>query len=66
MKSKLDPSTTPAQKMKHFEKALWLILSVSKRELQQRIAEDEKIRRSIKVDAAKSPSASGHASNDKD
>jgi hypothetical protein len=37
MKSKLDPDTTPAQNMKHFERWLGRILIVSKAELQQRI-----------------------------
>ena len=52
MKSKLDPSTTPAQKMKRFETALGRILTVSKDELNKRMAEDETIRRHTRVNLA--------------
>lgn len=61
MKSKLDPSTTPAQKMKRFETALGRILTVSKDELNKRMAEDETIRRHTKGKPGPKPSsASGH------
>lgn len=66
MKSNLDPSTTPAQKMKRFENALGRILSVSKDELNKRMAEDETIRRRTKGKPGPKPSsASGHEDSDK-
>jgi|HubBroStandDraft_5_1064220.scaffolds.fasta_scaffold88575_2 hypothetical protein len=65
MKSKLDPQTTPAQKMERFQTALGRILSVSKDELNKRIAEDETTRRRTKGKPGPKPSsASGHASDE--
>jgi hypothetical protein len=64
MKSKLDPSTTPEQKMDRFQTALGRILTVSKNELNKRIAEDETIRRRTKGKPGPKPSsASGRASD---
>jgi hypothetical protein len=45
MKSKLDPSTTPAQKMERFQSALRHVLTVSHDELHEALAKDEKDRR---------------------
>lgn len=66
MKSKLDPDTTPQQKMRRFESALSRILTVSKDELNRRIAKDEEIRRSTKGKPGPKPSsASAHEDSDK-
>jgi hypothetical protein len=48
MKSKLDPSTTPEQKMERFRSALGRVLSVSKNELNKELKRDEKQRRLYK------------------
>ena len=66
MKSKLDPSTTPEQKMQRFQRALGIALSVSKVELDERVASAEKIRRETKGKPGPRPSASGHASGVED
>jgi hypothetical protein len=61
MKSKLDTDSTPRQKMQRFETALGRILSVSKDELNRRLAADEEIRRRTKGKPGPKPSsASGH------
>jgi len=66
MKSKLDPNTTPAQKMQRFETALSRILAISKDELNRRIVKDEEIRRRTKGKPGPKPSsASGHEDSDK-
>ena len=64
MKSKLDPTTTPAQKFSRFQNALRRVLTVSKDDLNLRIAEDEKIRRQVKRKPGPKPgsSTSGRAS----
>jgi hypothetical protein len=59
MKSKLDPNTAPAQKMDRFQSALGRIPTVSKDELNKRMAEDETIRRRTKGKPGPKPSASG-------
>jgi hypothetical protein len=43
MKAKLDPTTTPEQKFARFQSALHRVLQVSKDDLNQRLAQDEKI-----------------------
>ncbi|MFZ0542756.1 MAG: hypothetical protein WA182_06580 [Candidatus Sulfotelmatobacter sp.] len=66
MKAKLDPMTTPEQKMQHFNKALGNALRVSKDELNERIAGAETIRRAHKRKPGPRPrhsSTSGHASD---
>jgi hypothetical protein len=64
MKSKLDPATTPEQKMQRFQSALSRILTVSKDEMKVALAEDEKIRRARKGKPGPKPSStSGHASD---
>jgi hypothetical protein len=66
MKSKLDTDTTPQQKMQRFESALGRILTVSKDELNQRMAEDEQMRRRTKRKPGPKPSsASGHGDSGK-
>jgi hypothetical protein len=45
MKSKLDPQTTPTQKMERFQAALSRVLTVSKDDLKEALARDEKTRR---------------------
>jgi len=65
MKSKLDPATTPEQKFSHFQRALRSVLQVSKRDLNQMLA-DEKIAKQGKPKRGPKPrhsSASGHASD---
>jgi hypothetical protein len=65
MKSKLDPRTTPEQKMQRFQTALRRVLTVSKDDLNMALAEDEKIRRQRKRKPGPKPrsSVSGHASD---
>jgi hypothetical protein len=58
MKSKLDPTTTPEQKFTRFQGALRRVLTVSKDDLNQRIAEDEKIRRQVKRKPGPKPGSS--------
>ena len=66
MKSKLDPKTTPAQRMQRFQSALRQVLTVSHDELKQRMAADEEIRRTRKDKPGPRPSsASGHVSDNK-
>jgi hypothetical protein len=67
MKSKLDPTTTPAQKLVRFQNALRRVLTVSKDDLTQRLAEDEKIRRQVKRKPGPKPgsSVSSHAADSK-
>jgi hypothetical protein len=61
MKSKLDPMTTPEQKMERFQSALRRVLTVSKDDLTQRLADAEKIRRQRKQKPGPKPSLSGRA-----
>lgn len=64
MKSRLDPNTTPEQKMEKFNKALGSILRVSKDQMKEALAEDERIRRLRKGKPGPKPSsASDHASH---
>jgi hypothetical protein len=63
MKSKLDPQTTPEQKFSRFQGALRDVLQVTKDDLNQRLADAEKIRRQTKGKPGPKPSASGHASD---
>jgi hypothetical protein len=63
MKSKLDPQTTPEQKMKRFQSALGRVLHVSHDDMKQALVEDEKIRRQRKGKPGPKPSASDHASD---
>jgi len=66
MKSKLDTDTTPQQKMERFQSALGRILTVSKDELNQRMAKDEEMRRRTKGKPGPKPSsASGHEGSGK-
>jgi hypothetical protein len=67
MKSKLDTNTTPAQKMARFQSALRQVLTVSKDDLNQRIADDEKMRRQVKRKPGPKPgsSVSGHVADSK-
>lgn len=66
MKSKLDTDTTPAQKMQGFETALGRILTVSKDELNRRMAKDEETRRRTKGKPGPKPSlASGREDSGK-
>jgi len=60
-----DPNTTPAQKMERFQGALRRVLQVSKDDLNQRLAEDEKIRRQVKRKPGPKPgsSVSGRAAD---
>jgi hypothetical protein len=58
MKSKLDPTTTPEQKFARFQNALRRVLTVSKDDLNQRLAEDEKIRRQVKQKPGPKPGSS--------
>jgi len=65
MKSRLDPATTPEQKLSLFKSALRNVLRVSKDDLNQMLA-DEKIRNQGKPKRGPKPrhsSASGHASD---
>ena len=65
MKSKLDPRTTPAQKMQRFQAALKSVLTVSHDHLKQALADDEKERRLRKDKPGPRPSSvSGHAVSD--
>jgi len=65
MKSKLDPKTTPAQKMQRFQSALRSVLTVSHDDLKQALVDDEKVRRRMKDKPGPKPSsASGHAVSD--
>jgi len=64
MKSKLDPNTTPEQKMQRFQSALGRVLQVSHDDLKQALVEDEKIRRQRKGKPGPKPSSTlGHASD---
>jgi hypothetical protein len=64
MKSKLDPETTPEQKMRRFQSALGRVLQVSHEEMKHALTEDEKERRLKKGKPGPKPaSASGHASS---
>jgi hypothetical protein len=66
MKSKLDPTTTPEQKMERFQNALRSVLAVSHEELKQVLVEDEKTRRLYKDKPGPRPSsASGHVSGER-
>jgi hypothetical protein len=66
MKSKLDPQTTPEEKMQRFQSALGRVLSVSKDDLNQRLAEDEKIRRQVKQKPGPKPGfSSGRVADSK-
>jgi hypothetical protein len=56
MKSKLDPDTTPAQKMQRFQSALKSVLTVSHDELKHALVEDEKARRQRKGKPGPKPS----------
>jgi len=58
VKSKLDPTTTPEQKLARFQGALRHVLTVSKDDLAQRLAEDEKIRRQKKRKPGPKPGSS--------
>jgi hypothetical protein len=58
MKAKLDPQTTPEQKFSRFQNALRRVLSVSKDDLNERLAEDEKIRRQVKRKPGPKPGSS--------
>jgi hypothetical protein len=61
--NKLDPNTTPEQKMQRFQSALGRVLHVSHDEMKQALVEDEKIRRLRKGKPGPKPSsASGHVS----
>jgi len=64
MKSKLDPMTTPEQKMANFNSALGRILTVSKEEYRER-EKQYQVERAGKPKRGPKPrpSASGHASN---
>lgn len=67
MKSRLDPSTTPEQKMGLFHKALGRVLGVSKDEMKQALVEDERIRRLRKGKPGPKPSStSAHVSENED
>jgi len=67
MKSKLDPTTTPEQKLARFQSALHRVLTVSKDDLAERLAEDNKIRRQVKRKPGPKPgsSVSSHAADSK-
>jgi hypothetical protein len=67
MKAKLDPTTTPEQKFARFQDALRRVLTVSKDDLNDRIVEDEKIRRTHKQKPGPKPgaSASGRVADSK-
>ena len=58
MKSKLDPTTTPEQKFARFQSALRRVLTVSKDDLNQRLADAEKIRRQVKKKPGPKPGSS--------
>ncbi len=58
MKSRLDPQTTPEQKFARFQNALRSVLTVSKDELNQRLADAEKIRRQVKRKPGPKPGSS--------
>jgi hypothetical protein len=65
MKPKLDPQTTPAQKMERFESALRRVLTVSHDDMQKALVKEEKSRRLRKNKPGPMPghsSASGRAS----
>lgn len=66
MKCRLDPQTTPEQKMENFRAALGRVLTVSHDDLKQSLAEAETIRRQKKRKPGPKPrhsSASAHASD---
>jgi hypothetical protein len=65
MKSKLDPTTTPAQKLARFQGALRYALTLSKDDLNQMLDDDEKIRRQVKRKPGPKPSVSGHVADSK-
>lgn len=61
MKPKIDPQTTPAQKMERFQTALRSVLTVSHDQLKQALVEEEHERRLRKDKPGPKPSsASGH------
>jgi hypothetical protein len=63
MKSRLDPQTTPEQKMRLFHHALGRVLKVTHDDMKHALAEDEKLRRLRKGKPGPKPSsASGHVS----
>lgn len=63
MKSRLDPQTTPEQKMERFRNALGRVLKVSHDDMKQALVEDEKIRRLRKGKPGPKPSStSAHVS----
>jgi len=65
MKAKLDPTTTPEQKMQRFQAALGRVLQVSHDDMKHALAEQQKIRRQKKGKPGPKPrhsSTSGHAS----
>lgn len=66
MKSKLDPQTTPAQKMERFQTALRSVVNVSHDQLKKVLVEDEHERRLRKDKPGPKPSssASGHVVSD--
>jgi hypothetical protein len=68
MKSKLDRSTTPEQKMQRFQTALKGVLTMSHDDMKQALVEDEKERRlrKDKPGPKSSSSASGHGASGKD
>lgn len=64
MKSKLDPTTTPEQKMQRFQIALGRVLQVSHEDMKQALVEDKKVRRLRKGKPGPKPSSTlGHASD---
>jgi hypothetical protein len=63
MKGKLNPTTTPEEKMEIFRSALRSVLKVSHDDMQGRLAKAEEIRRRTKRKPGPKPSASGHASD---
>jgi hypothetical protein len=66
MKSKLDPTTTPAQKYKTFQEGLRQVLTVSKDDLVKREKQYQDERANKPRRGPKPSSASDHASNDGD
>jgi hypothetical protein len=66
MKSKLDPDTTPQQKMDNFRTALRDVLRISKSDLTQMLADEKTANQGKPKRGPKTSSASGHASSDGD
>jgi hypothetical protein len=64
MKSKLDPTTTPEQKMDAFQDGLRRVLGCSKKQLNRALEYERKINAG-KLKRGPRPSASGHASRAK-